>query len=373
MLLDPSVAVNTMFVVPTPTTVPAAGTCVTKTPQQNLNQQSPRLPHDMQQEREDSNQINREDPYLLAFNILEEFDMIRLPENVDYSRLDLDTLAMYKNDTLAAQRNEALDFVRNQVAHDPLMLQLFDYGYYGKNFTDLPKMQNILKEEFDFATYNISSERAQRAIVKLYHTDGLDPSDNRDRKIIENVPAQIERLAENLTLRREAEIAKAHFVQIAQHKASLEEQKTLALMQQQEQADLQLQQDLNNWNHVFIDSLNKRKWSEGKKATVRREASFVTLENGQEMPLWQYKQEIIFNNPVLFQVFLDFISKFNLETSTFGEANTEEIPQSTLNKIVQRLQNKSNMSRTTMGNVDPQQKGNVKQPRVTDVNRNWFM
>ena len=34
VLLDPSVAVKTIFVVPTPTIVPGAGTCVTVTPGQ---------------------------------------------------------------------------------------------------------------------------------------------------------------------------------------------------------------------------------------------------------------------------------------------------------------------------------------------------
>ncbi|NQX96258.1 MAG: hypothetical protein HRT73_00030 [Flavobacteriales bacterium] len=34
VLLEPSVAVKTMFVVPVPTLVPAAGTCVTVTPGQ---------------------------------------------------------------------------------------------------------------------------------------------------------------------------------------------------------------------------------------------------------------------------------------------------------------------------------------------------
>lgn len=345
----------------------------TTAPQQNLNQQSQQSNIKTQQVNEDNNQINHEDPYILAFNILQEFDLIRLPENVDFSKLDVDTLSMYKQETLQQQQEEAFNFIRDNAAKDPLLLQLFDYAYYGKSFADIPKMQSILKEEFDFANYNITTEKAQKAIVKLYYTEGLNPADNRDRKIIENIPNQLTDLAENLTLKKEAEIAKKHFILLAQQKADVEEKRMLQLIEQQKHIEFQKEQELNSWNNDFVESLNMRNWSDGKKAQIGQEASFIQLENGKKMPLWQYKQEIIFNNPVLFQVFLDFTSRFNLETGTFGKKSEEHIPQEILNKIVQRLQNKSNMSRSTLGsNANPLQNKNSKQPQVVDVKKNWF-
>jgi hypothetical protein len=345
----------------------------TVTPQQNLNQQSQQSNVKTQQNNEDNNQVNYEDPYILAFNILQEFDLLRLPENVDFNKLDVNTLSMYKQETLHQQQEEALNFIRNNAAQDPLLLQLFDYAYYGKAFADIPKMQGILKEEFNFATYNISTEKAQKAIVKLYYTEGLNPADSRDRKIIENIPNQLNDLAENLTLKKEAEEAKRHFVLLAQQKADVEEKRMLQLIEQQKYIESQREQELHSWNNDFVESLNMRNWSDGKKAQIGQEASFIQLENGERMPLWQYKQEIIFNNPVLFQVFLDFTSRFNLETGVFGKKSEEHIPQATLNKIVQRLQNKSNMSRSTLGsNANPLQNKNGKQPQVVDVKKNWF-
>ena len=345
----------------------------TKTSQQNLNQQSPQLPHDMQQESEDSSQFYDSDPYLLAFSILQEFDMIRLPENVDYDKLDLDTLAMYKDETLQMQRNEALDYVRGQVIHDPLALQLFDYAYYGQGFADIPKMQGILKETFDYANYNITSERAQKAIVKLYHADGLNPRDNRDNAILRDIPNKINKLAEDLKLKKEAENANRFFIQRSQEKATAEENNLLALIQQQDQIEAQRQQMHEMWNADFIEALSRRAWSEGKKTSVARETSYVPLNNGEQIPLWQYKQEIIFDNPALFQMFLDFTSKFDIETGTFRDEEVEVLPQSTLNQIIKRLQNKSNTSKSTVGSRNPQVGTQAKQPRVTDVNRNWFM
>jgi len=351
---------------------PNIGDSGTVTPQQFPNQGETAPQTDPQQGLEDNSDFNDGDPYILAFNILQEFDMIRLPENVDYSKLDLNTLSMYKEETLQMQRDEALDFVRGQVSYDPLMSQLFDYSYHGRQFADLPRMQNILKEEFDYANYDITSEKAQKAIVKLYHADGLNPKDNRDNAILRNLPGRIDQLAIDLKLKAEAQIAKQYFMGRAQEKAQIEEDRVLALMYQQDQIEVARINGHNDWNHNFSTELDKRKWSDGKKNAVAREASTIQLDNGKTMPLWQYKQEIIFDNPALFQMFLDFTSKFDLDTGLFQEDTTDDIPQGTLNQIVQRLQRKSNTSKTTAGNRNPQGPNQTKQPRVADVNKNWF-
>ena len=226
---------------------------------------------------------------------------------------------------------------------------------------------------FSYANYNITSERAQKAIVKLYHADGLNPRDNRDNAILRDIPNKINKLAEDLKLKKEAEIAKRFFIQQSQDKATAEENNLLALIQQQDQIEAQRQQMHEMWNADFIEALRRRAWSEGKKTSVARETSYVPLNNGEQIPLWQYKQEIIFDNPALFQMFLDFTSKFDIETGTFRDEEVEVLPQSTLNQIIKRLQNKSNTSKSTVGSRNPQVGTQAKQPRVTDVNRNWFM
>jgi hypothetical protein len=344
----------------------------TITPQQSLNQGGQTVP---QQPIEDNSQLNTEDPYILAFNILQDFDLIRLPEDLDYSNLDVETLEMYKMQTLQEQQEEALYNVRNQVSHDPYMLQLFDYAYYGKGFADVPRMQEVIKEEFDYANYDISSVRAQKAIVKLYYADGLNPADNRDRKILQNIPNQLNQLAEDLKLKDEAMMAKRFFMERAQRKAVQEQERVMGLIQQEEYQRQVEEHDIAQWNQAFVNVLSQRPWSDGKKAAVAAEMGHVTLQSGQQMPLWQYKQEVIFNNPDLFQLFLDFTSKFDLENMSFSDTHGDEaIPQNTLDKIVDRLQRKNTTSSRgpARSGQAPRDPNAPSKPKVVDVKRNWF-
>ena len=341
----------------------------TITPQQNLNQPANNA---TQQASNDSQESFENDPYLLAFNILQDFDLIRLPENIDLSKLDEQTLLMYKEETIQEQRNEALNYVRSQVGNDPLMTQLFDYAYYGKKFADLPKMQTTLKEIYDFNNYDITSEAKQKAIVKLYYSDGLNPSDDRDKKVLGLIPVQIEQLTKDLQLREEAIKAKQFFINRGRQKAAAEEQRVLALIQQQDAIERQRELDNKKWNDAFMKALQAKKWSEGKKASVLNETKFVTLESGEQMPLWQYKQNLMLEDPNLFQAFLDFTSQFNINNNNFKveESADEVVSQSTLNKIVERLQGKSNLTVHGQGGASVNNP-NKKQPLVASVHEDW--
>lgn len=341
----------------------------TKTPQQNLNQPT-NTPTQQQNNDSQNNVVN--DPYLVAFEILQDFDFIRLPENTDLSQIDVQTLQMFKEETINEQRSEALEFVRSQMDGDPLMQQLFDYAYYGKKFADLPKMQTILKETYDFTNYDLSTETKQKNIIRLYYSDGLNPGDERDKKIIALIPTQIEQLMKEGQLKEEALNAKNFFINRSKEQAAKEEQRVLALLQQQDEIERQRELANRKWNDAFVKALQAKAWSEGRKANVISETKYVTLQNGEQMPLWQYKQNIILDNPALFQTFLDFMSQFNLETGDFKEKTTEEnLSQNTLNQIVQRLQVKSNTNVHIQGSAKVTNP-NVKQPKVVDVQRDWF-
>lgn len=338
----------------------------TKTPQQIPNQEP------SYQTNNDNYYNDNRDPYILAFNLLEEFDLLRMPENVDYDRLDVNTLQHYKDATLDAQRSEALEYVRNQIA-DPMLLQLFDYAYHGQGIADVPKMQNLLQKEYDFATYDLRTEKAQRAIVNLYYRDGLDPNDNRDKKYIASIPSQLQQLTKDLKLRDEAEIAKKHFVLLARDKAMLEEQRLFQQLQQRDYEEAQALQEQREWTSDFINALDKRKWSDGHKAAVAKETANIRLNNGTVMPVWEYKQNIIFENPALFQMFLDFTSKFDIETGNFVDSNDDTMTPQILNNIVQRLQNKSSVNTDSMGNRPSAYSGPITRVnRVVDAKKDWF-
>jgi hypothetical protein len=100
------------------------------------------------------------------------------------------------------------------------------------------------------------------------------------------------------------------------------------------------------------------------------------MEDGSVIPLWEYKRQLIFNDPYLFQQFLDFTSKLDLQQGDFinlEQSDEPDLSQTTINKILERAVQKSqtakrNSSVTSRQNFDKQQNTNK---NVADPNQ-WF-
>ena len=351
-----------------------------QTPQQNSNQQQGQNQNQsgtqQQQQNIDSNQNKNEDQYILAFNLLQDLDLLRLPEGLDLETMDADSLQLYANATKAEQEEDALQFVRQRAYKDPLVGQLFDYGFYGAEFADLPNMYGALKQQYNYNNYDLSTEEAQEVIVKLYLSDGLDANNARDKKMLAYIPKQIAQYKDENKLKKEAEVAKKYFVEQAKEQANALQQETIRLMQEEEARLAYEARAQVEWNKNFQKALDESKWSDGKKAAIIQEASFVKLNNGDEIPLWQYKQNIIFNDPKLFQLFLDFTSRYDIEKQTFNGieyADEDVIPKKVMTNLISRIQNKNQNSSTTTQKGDTGKNGKKQvKPKVVNVGTDWF-
>ena len=313
--------------------------------------------------------VNNVDPFSIAFELVKQMDLIRLPDNLD--SLDEDTLRYYANVTKEIQREEAIESIIESVSHDPYISDLITYALDGGSYVDMPRMQNIIDSRMSYENLDLSKESLQRKIVQKYLSEGLDPKDDRDRRLLELIPSQIQLHAHNGTLRKEAEIARNHFLNQIAAAQQEEYDRTQQLIQEEQERKRQEELELKQWDEQFRKTLAERNWSEDKKQSIKNELKPVTLSNGQTIPSWQLKQEMIFESPELFQMYLDFVSKFDFNQGKFITDNNDNIKTS---PVVQQLLENYNKKQTfsSKNNVNNQspQKENIK--RVVDPKKEFF-
>jgi hypothetical protein len=121
--------------------------------------------------------------------------------------------------------------------------------------------------------------------------------------------------------------------------------------------------------------LSDSQWSQDRKNAIIHEArEVVTLPDGGQVPMWQYKQQVIMDNPELFHVFLDFTSKLDLNTGRFTDYGSSKASSETVAQVLERIANKQNGSNrdgtgTTILN-DPNKQ--FTPPTIDASNDNWF-
>ena len=285
--------------------------------------------------------VNQTDAYVVAFDILKDLDMLRIPEGFNLDKIDVNTLIAMRDNTLDMQRQEAYEYMCNEVAHDPYMLDLLDYSYEGGTFANLPRMVNILQQDLDHRTIDLNDEKNQKEMVKRYYSDGLNPNNEKDAKLISFIPSRIDVLIKDKKLRDEAEIARTHFLKKAEASKKAEYDRVIKEQEQERQRIIEEQKELEKWDKAFRDALSVRNWTEDRKEAVRKENALVRLKDGNAIPMWEYKMTRISNDPKLFQMFLDFTSKFDPKSNSFIDNKDETVPASAINALVDRLNRKS--------------------------------
>ena len=313
-----------------------------------------------------------EDVYDVAFTLLRELDLIRLPENV--GELSQKDLVNFAQQTRHAQMNEAVNAVRGEVMHDPFMRQMFDYAYHGGRFADIPRMSELLHEEVDYSSLNLDSEEIQKQLLKRYYADGLDYNDPRDAELIELIPSKIEKLAEELKLKEEAVKAQQFFIQELQKEQQEEQQRVLFAKQQEEQILAQQQAEVQQWQQQFMQHLQKNTWSQAKKEAVYNETLGVRLQDGSIVPQWQFKHDMIMNDPYLFQYFLNFVSYFDPQSMDFVQKQSEEaLDNKTVNQVLNRINSKQKQQQQTYDQRPPTNPNQVKSNPTVNVGKDWFL
>jgi hypothetical protein len=320
---------------------------------------------------ENQNNYNQPDAYDVAFELIQEMDLLRLPQGIQ--SLTPEEIQFYKEQTLIQQREEALEYLRSQISHDPYMLEIFDYTMAGKDFADITTFKALNNVEINYETLNINDEETQKELVRQYLSSDLNPADKKDRELLSYIPEKIEKLLDSGELRHKAAEARDHFVNRIRQQKEFEFQKAIELREASEYEAWLEQQEQLQWDQEFREILHQRPWSDAKKHQIVKESQLIELEDGSRIPIWDYKRQIIFSDPYLFQQFLDFTAKLDLQQGDFvglEYSDEPDLSKSTINKILERAVQKSQTAKNNSTTRNPTfEKQNTKQ--VADPNQ-WF-
>ena len=131
----------------------------------------------------------------------------------------------------------------------------------------------------------------------------------------------------------------------------------LSIKQQEDQARRDEQARIENskkWHQEFQNTVNKSTWSpEKKKAILDEYYTTVTLDNNNEIPLFAYKNDMVMNNPVLFQHYLDFLNNIDENTGTFKNTNfvdnrqVDTVAKAKIAQLAQQIQSSQKRSTST--------------------------
>ncbi len=174
-------------------------------------------------------------------------------------------------------------------------------------------------------------------------------------------------------MRHKAAEARDHFVNRIRQQKEFEFQKAIELREASEYEAWLEQQEQLQWDQEFREILHQRPWSDAKKHQIVKESQLIELEDGSRIPIWDYKRQIIFSDPYLFQQFLDFTAKLDLQQGDFvglEYSDEPDLSKSTINKILERAVQKSQTAKNNSTTRNPTfEKQNTKQ--VADPNQ-WF-
>lgn len=320
---------------------------------------------------ENQNNYNQPDAYDVAFELIQEMDLLRLPQGIQ--SLTPEEIQFYKEQTLIQQREEALEYLRSQISHDPYMLEIFDYTMAGKDFADITSFKALSNVEINYETLNINDEETQKELVRQYLSSDLNPADKKDRELLSYIPEKIEKLLDSGELKHKAAEARDHFVNKIRQQKEFEFQRAIELREASEYEAWLEQQEQLQWDQEFREILHQRPWSDAKKHQIIKESQLIELEDGSRIPIWDYKRQIIFSDPYLFQQFLDFTAKLDLQQGDFvglEYSDEPDLSKSTINKILERAVQKSQTAKNNSTTRNPTfEKQNTKQ--VADPNQ-WF-
>jgi len=292
------------------------------------------------------------DPILTALTILDEFGIINFQasENQEISE---NMLVDIKNDIMSHNYKVALEDIYNDI-EDRDMLTLVSYAIEGGRFVDLPKMKNQVEDNLNWREYPISNITNQKRIVKRYLSKDLNPNDKSHKALISLIPTKIENLVKEMKLKDMAVEAKEFYVNESRRRIEEEATRVIQLKQQEDQRKIEYQETVRRWNQSFENILRERKWSEDKKRTILNETKRLQLQNGGTIPTWKYKQDLILSDPALFQIYLDFISNFDLNNKKFkmknGSPSTTEA--TTLLERIKKKSSQASIASTTA--VEPE-------------------
>ena len=235
------------------------------------------------------------------------------------------------------------------------MQDLFEYAYEGRDYADLPRMRQLIDEEINYQALDLSDQEIQRELVGMFLSEDLNPNDAKDSRLLSFIPSQVEQLSKDERLRDEASVAQAYFIDKAMDKQDQERMRVANNIERDYQARLNQERANTQWNKDFRQVLSDSTWSQDRKnAVISESQNYLVGQQGQRVPIWEHKHQMIMNDPTLFQHYLDFVSKLDHNTGNFNGYGVNQSKNESVAEMLQRIANKQEGTGNNNRSVTPQ-------------------
>lgn len=310
-----------------------------------LNQQKEQEQERQQQEEEqvdtskqsDDNTDNDDnEPFSLALDIMREEGMIYIPEDFD-GEIDTETFDYFKQETLKMRDMQIIQDRRNQFLDNPEELRLFDYFFTADEHADLPTFQKINKDLTSWENYDLTSEDNQKAIIKAYFLDAINPNSPSYEFIIKDIDNKVDEVLTNYEGEDKAKEARQYFLAKSQEVMAEEVQRVETLKEQKAEQERQLELQRMQWNQDFQQSVANSQWSVPKKRALIQE-QYAEVQLGEShVPVWYAKETLIKQNPELYMQYLDWLTNFDLSTGKFKKTDTPSTQKTQVSRKIEEL------------------------------------
>jgi hypothetical protein len=276
--------------------------------------------------------------YSAALDLIREQGILNIPENIEeVDQHTLDQLIQYDQQV---RNQHALEYVRNRT-QDPRLQELFDHVMHGGTYEEAIAIKEVIDDQYNYAALNPSDEEHQRFLMDHYLREGLDPNNPIDARRLAKVPQEIESYISNMEGESMALEAQQYFIDKLEYVKQAERQQVLERERQRQEQALFNKQQEQNWINTFKQGLNQRPWSQDKKQKVIEQFNIVQLDNGEEVELWKYKWNKIWEDPALTHVFMDFLSDLDPYNLEF-QSKDKTVDKQATSKIMELINRKNN-------------------------------
>ena len=251
--------------------------------------------------------------------------------------MNQDTLDFIIQSNRELMYQEVFDDITSR-AGDEYVAELYRIVHDGGTLEDVKKLFDVQESSRNLDLYDVNDPAHQLSLITMYLQEGLDPRNPVHNKRLQNVSVEAQGYIDRGEGLATAKEAKNYYKGI--QKQILEDQRIAIerVRVAKEQAAVQKLKAEQTWIHNFKETLSRRKWSGDKKNAVIEQFNKVSLTDGTEKLLWQYKMEQIWANPELTQHLMDFLSDFDPYQLRFKtkENTVEDVIKDKVNKLVLR-------------------------------------
>lgn len=316
-------------------------------------------------QEEEGEEENNQSEWSETFELLRDEGLLFIPDGLSPDDLNEETLEELKAQTFALRDRQIYEARRDALSDDPYKQQVLDFLYLTDGKGNLPEYKETLDEIRDYSTIDIESEENQRAILKDFLTEGLDPENPAHKFRLSKVDDEVEEIISDMKGKNEAEKAKEYFTQKSLQKKQQLEQEAQARLAEEARAQEEARREAEMWHNQLQQTVLKQQWDETKKQEIlSQQYNQVQIEDGSYAPMWWVKENYIKRDPNLYSIYLDFLSSFDIEKGTFKNQSFESPEQKVQRKILQMA--KKRKSSKSPGSKAKRRNNKIKGSEIVD-------